>query len=748
MRELLPKLRSRLRNQIILPFLLLTLVVALAGAAVAFSMVASTAQEELESDLVQATRAATAELLNQERENLDFLREIAFSSGNSATGAPAVADALSSNDSEGLRKALDAYFGIGLNRNNLNIDRLIAFNRSGTSLADFERAPFDSPDPYLVRAPLDFSSTWLVPEVLAAKADPTGDKFAGLLKLPESDTPYFATIAPVRQGGQVVGGLIVAIRSDRLLALLAERAQAPLLTLYDTNGTPLATSMAGAPARAQLEPTLVQQTVNGGGVSSFSSETINGATYQNSYTPLQIRNNTVGLLEVGLLQARTTSSWSTIVGLVLVVTLTLIVAIIALGWQIARGISRPLEELAHTAQLISGSDQGLPRVEEGMNEIGVLSLSFNRMTSHLMQLITEASTESSKLAAVVDSIADGIIVCDDQGQIQLMNRATRRFLNLPDHTPPPQRLSDMPLVRLTEGVPGFDTRWAQNLYSLGEVIVRVSVSPVINDFQQQLGFVCVLQNLTDEVAVDRAKNNFIGTISHELRTPLMVMRGTTDLLLRGLAGPLDEDQRVFVENLRQHAANMSNIINNVIDIAGLDSGTLTIELEPVQLQPVLEEAIWPLQSLIRSKGLSMHLDLPDDLPTLLADPRHLRTMLHHLVDNARRYTTEGEITIRARSVGSMVQIDVCDTGRGIPSTLRDQLFTRFTRASGDSEGINSAERGIGLGLAIVKQLAERQGGKVWLASSTENGSTFSFTLPTSDAAPHPEKHDSPLVAAA
>jgi signal transduction histidine kinase len=263
-----------------------------------------------------------------------------------------------------------------------------------------------------------------------------------------------------------------------------------------------------------------------------------------------------------------------------------------------------------------------------------------------------------------------------------------------------------------------------------------------------MGSVCVLQDMTAEVAVDRAKTNFIGTISHELRTPLTVIRGNADLLLRGLAGPVDEEQKIFVESIRQHASNMTSLISNVIVIAGLDSGSLSTDLEPVALLRPVEEAAWPLQSLIKAKGLSLGIDLPDGLPEVLADFDQLRMVMHQLIDNARRYTSEGGITVRARALAEYVQVEVEDTGRGISPDMQEQVFQRFIRGDGVSEGINSSERGIGLGLAICKQLVERQGGTIWMLSTPGQGSTFCFTLRYAHATPSPEKSKAPMAAAA
>jgi signal transduction histidine kinase len=110
----------------------------------------------------------------------------------------------------------------------------------------------------------------------------------------------------------------------------------------------------------------------------------------------------------------------------------------------------------------------------------------------------------------------------------------------------------------------------------------------------------------------------------------------------------------------------------------------------------------------------------------MADEPQLRIVLHQLLDNARRYTDRGWVAIRATHISSQVRVDITDTGRGISSDFSEHLFTRFARGA---EGINSAERGIGLGLAIARELIVRQEGQIWLERTSDQGSTFSFTLP-------------------
>lgn len=743
-------LNSQLRNQIILPFLGLTVIVALAGAAVVYQFLFSSLQDRFNYQLAAVTRAANNALIRYEQGNLQFLFEVAFSPANPDTNAPAVADALARGDGEGLARALDPLFLVANSRSGQQLDRLIAFDRSGTTVVDFERPPNAVNNRYIVHAPLSLADAWFTQRVLSGQSDSRGDKYAGLVQFADTNTLYFATIAPVRMGDEVVGGVVAATRVESLLADMARNSQAEGITIYDQAGR-VASSTFGVGAVPPMSLQLLNQYESSEDPSVdvlFSRVSVNGVEYQFAYVPLVIRGANVGILAPALSRVEVLETISGTVWPIALLVLALAGVMFLAGIFTAGRITRPIEELARTAIAISAGETERRAYVAAENEIGQLARSFNQMTEYLVRLYGQVQAEASQRAAIVESITDGIVVVDDLGAVKMINLATRRLMGIPEDAPMPAKLSDIPLKKLTEGVPGFGSQQAQDLYTLGNYIVKASIAPVIGADGTRNGYVCLIQDMTAEVAVDRAKTNFIGTISHELKTPLTIIRGNADVLLRGLAGPLGDDQRTFVDSIRQHANNMTGLVNNVVTVANLDAGSVTTELEPTELARPIGEAVFPLQGLIKAKGLSLTIDVSEELRPVLADYDQLRQIMHQLLDNARRYTNEGGITVRAVDCGSFVRVEVQDTGRGIPPDMLEQIFQRFVRGDGNSEGINSAERGIGLGLAICKQLVERQGGTIGVTSTPGQGSTFYFSLRYADDTPSPEKSNAPLAAAA
>jgi signal transduction histidine kinase len=737
--QLFDEFRSHLQYKIILPFLLLTLLVALAGAGVAFLFITSTVQERLDNQLMQVARATSDGVVGQEKANLTFLREMAFSGPNQQIDAPAIADGLASDDRPGLAKALDPFFRISAQRPGVKLDRLIVFDTTGRSIVDWERTPGrDTATSWLRHDLRDLSPLWFVPRVLGRQQDALGDKYAGLLDLGDG-TRYLFTVAPVLKGDRVVGGLIVATQISSLLQGLQDESRAAIISLYNAeDGIPFASTvtpeggLGQLTIRRELLP-LVRDLQAAQEQSVFDSVTVNQRGYQFAYVPLRVRGNTIGMLAVAQANDYVTSPWLAARTPLMLLTAGLVLAIIGLGVAIARQITRPLQELVGAAQAVTGGDLARRSQVTVRDEIGILSSSFNNMTEHLLDLYGAVRAESSQRAAIVESITDGVVVCDQSGTILLINQATRMLLGLAADTAQPSRFEDIPLLPLSQAALSFGAERAPNLFTLRDRIVRLSSAPVADDTGIQLGHVYVLQDLTSEVAIDRAKTNFMATISHELRTPLTVMNGSSDLLLRELTGPLTDEQRTLVGSIYKHAVSMTSLLNNVITLASLDSGTLAVDIEQVDLNHLLNDLLWSHRKPIATKGLRLVVDVPNDLPEISADPQQLRIILNQLIDNARRYTDTGTLTIHACCESDRVKIAIADTGRGIDPELAEHLFTRFTRGS---EGINSAERGIGLGLAIAKELVERQGGAIWLDATSDQGSTFIIILPSAYANQH------------
>lgn len=337
-------------------------------------------------------------------------------------------------------------------------------------------------------------------------------------------------------------------------------------------------------------------------------------------------------------------------------------------------------------------------------------------------LYEAAQRDAEQRRAILAAISDGVIVSDVRGRIMLLNPAARQLLQLvlPAHAD--LSIHDLPLTG-TEARSELFGR-PEEVVTIGHRFLAVGRAPVCMTDGTRIGEVIVLHDVTSAIQIDRAKTDFIATISHELRTPLTIVRGYLELILRQSASALDAEQRDMLEEVRQSAIQMTYLVNNAIMVANLDAGQIEVQIQPVALAPVIEDALRPYWAVLSERDIQVLLIIPDDLPPVLADRELLKQALSQLFDNARRYVHQGQILVSAGVDSDTLWLAISDTGPGIPTEIMGRLFTRFQRVDGN----NSAQRGGGLGLAITRQLLELQGGSITVTSTPGQGSTFTIRL--------------------
>ena len=228
---------------------------------------------------------------------------------------------------------------------------------------------------------------------------------------------------------------------------------------------------------------------------------------------------------------------------------------------------------------------------------------------------------------------------------------------------------------------------------------------------------------------DRDRAELFATMSHELRTPLNAIIGHSRLLLDGLDGELNDEQRTDVRQIHDGGLGLLRIINGTLDFARLEAGAATIERAPVQAWAVAEEVVALLLPLAETRGLRLRSTIGPNLPPALADEERLRQVLVNLVGNAVKFTPSGLVLLHATTTAEGVTIRVQDTGIGIADEARDRIFEPFRQGE---QGTSRAQDGTGLGLAITRRLVELMGGRIWVESKPGAGSTFFVSLPRAE----------------
>jgi PAS domain S-box-containing protein len=361
-------------------------------------------------------------------------------------------------------------------------------------------------------------------------------------------------------------------------------------------------------------------------------------------------------------------------------------------------------------------------------------------------MLREQQIEASRSRAILESVADGIVVTDGTNHITLFNRSAETILGLK---------SSAVIGELLDKYAGLFGRrartWIQTVrkwsdrpqaYQPGETyseeldleggkVVSVHLAPVIWRLEL-LGTVSIFRDITHEVQVDRLKSEFLANVSHELRTPMTSIKGYAEIMLMGASGALTAQQTHFLQIIKSNAERLGVLVNDLLDISRIESGRITLTFDPLNLGEIAQEVIeyYRQRSQEENKAMNFALQIQDELPQIAGDAERIRQVISNLVSNSYNYTpANGNIHVSLQRIDGEVQVDIEDNGIGIPIKDQQRVFERFFR--GD-DPLVLATAGTGLGLALARTLVEMHHGRIWFKSNgiSGEGSTFSFSLPT------------------
>jgi signal transduction histidine kinase len=708
-----------IRARIILPYAILTVLVAFAGTYIVTNLVQGSLEERLQSQLGDAAGVASDEVALFENKLLSQLRELTYLQG--------AYEAARDGDYQALQKLLIPSIS------NSGTRRAIVTDLAGNVMLDIILPPGKAnPETDSSLIGRNLSTVPAVQQVLDGIEDEYGDRHAGLVEFEDEGALYLTISGPFRlssnpsvPGNELLGAVMVAEPLQSLLDQIKETAVARRVTVYDSEGEVLATTLGeNEPRREELKisPAFFQAVTSDTSRTPQQERTVLGRRIRFAYFVFWVRHQALGVMSVGIESGHVTSKGALSRIRLATIFGAAVLGVIGIGYFTSRRIIIPIMTLVQTSRAVAAGDLTQRTLITSDDEIGRLAATFDHMTESLAQrteelerLLREQRREASRMQAILSSIADGVLMEEQTNQIVVMNPAAQELLDLMS-----EQFDAMKSVRVIET--GDEAR----RFEIGDYVISTRTTPVLMSDGKQLGKVTVIRDVTRETEVERLKDEFISQISHELRTPLTNIKGYGDLL-RSMGDSLGDQQRRFVETINQHTENLEEMIAQLLDFTQLEAGNLGLRIEPMAMDKVVQSVAESWTGRFEDKGVKFSVQANGAIPEMLGDERRLRWALTNLVENAYNYTPEGgEVTLSLQADPDSVTVQVADTGVGIALEDQTHLFTRFYRVSLER---TVDVRGSGVGLYVAKAIVEGHGGEIGVKSELGKGSTFAFTLP-------------------
>jgi PAS domain S-box-containing protein len=466
------------------------------------------------------------------------------------------------------------------------------------------------------------------------------------------------------------------------------------------------------------------------GSSEFIDPT--GVARVGAYAPVPVLGGAVLVLQsreeayLASAEARRTAS--------IAVIITMVISLLV-SFLLARALTSPLLVLTRAAEAVSRGDfLSTVDIHTG-DELQLLAETFNTMTARLRSYsvlqVDRLIAEQRKTEAIMFSIAEGIVMADREGRVQLANRQAREMFGLAadadiDGRPLTEALPEGPLRDALMAVsrePGKGYKEADLSVEQKRKILRVAASAVVTPGRgSELGVVFALRDVTLERELEMMKDDFLNYITHDLRNPLGSAMGFLDVLLKGTAGVLNTDQHTIVSSVRRSTSRLMSMINNILDIAKMESGRAKLQLKTVSLAGIAGRSIDILEQLAKVKKISVHLVAIEEF-SIEGDSDMLERVFTNLLGNAIKFSNEGGvITVSISEGDGELMACVEDNGDGIPPEHLQRVFEKFEQVPGQKRG------GTGLGLTITRYFVEAHYGRIWVESIPGQGARFYFTI--------------------
>lgn len=378
------------------------------------------------------------------------------------------------------------------------------------------------------------------------------------------------------------------------------------------------------------------------------------------------------------------------------------------------------------------------RVFETIANHGAASVAHAELHDRARTAISDLDREKTKIEAVLAQLGDGVVVCDADGKIIMLNNAAQEIIGLQPEQSIGKTLAEMhpPIYRKEIGLvmkqlagssPGDGLFLEQNITLPDRKVVRMNIRPVFLKNGTYIGAAAILQDITQQVEIDEAKREFVSIVAHELRTPLTALKGSLGLMMGGAVGEVDARQRDLMGIAQNNCDRLIRLVDDMLDIAKIEAGHLRLEMDIVSVQDRMIDAVRQMRHLADERQVNLAARVIGKPHTVVGDGDRIEQVVTNLIVNAVKFSPPGStVEITAKQVRGYVRVSVTDQGPGVPKDKQKKVFEKFFQINGQpwQKGCGS-----GLGLAISKAIIEQHGGKIGVKSVEGQGSTFAFLLP-------------------
>lgn len=435
--------------------------------------------------------------------------------------------------------------------------------------------------------------------------------------------------------------------------------------------------------------------------------------------PIKTNEKILGVLRVSLFLMDINNLLGDLKRKILHIALIMVVISLLGAIAFSKNLSNPIRKLADGAQKVASGDFDVKIFLRNKDELKDLADSFNYMTEKVKTLFADSSFQKDAMNSIISSIQESLLVLDKKGGITLCNESFKKMFQDDFAAGRPccevlkaSKVSDL-IKRMSE-----QRRNLTEEVELNEKIFLCSASFIASKEE----VVLILYDITEIKRLEKIKKDFVVNVSHELRTPLTAIKGFVETL----EDELSQKHKHYLGIIKRHTDRLINIVNDLLLLSELEERKFELIKEKVNLKDLIENVIKIFDQRLKEKGLTITLDANKEPFPIKADSFKLEQMFINLIDNAIKYTEKGDIKVSLIYNGEMANIEIQDTGIGIPEKDLARIFERFYVVD---KSRSRRLGGTGLGLSIVKHIALLHNGKIDVESALGVGTRFIISLP-------------------